>query len=105
MVHETQSLLETRFGTQSLIETRRLLLEWPGKQRFFSFPPNNGEIVFLQSGNYIVLCNMRTMELKIERKLQNMPCILSSYFTKFVLLLSQPSWPTPIPPLPLKFGG
>ncbi|GMY24612.1 F-box protein At3g26010-like [Fagus crenata] len=72
---------------------------------FLAFHPYNGEIVFLQSGNYIVLCNMRTMELKIERKLQNMPCILSSYFTKFVLLLLQPSWPTPIPPLPLKFGG
>jgi F-box interacting protein len=72
---------------------------------FLAFHPYNGEIVFLRSGKYIVLCNMRTMELKIECKVQNMPSILFSDFAKFVLLLLQPSWPTPIPPLPLKFGG
>ncbi|GMY28686.1 putative F-box/kelch-repeat protein At4g22430 [Fagus crenata] len=72
---------------------------------FLAFHPYNGEIVFLRSGNYIVLCNMWTMELKIEGKVRNMPSILFPDFAKFVLLLLQPSWPTTIPPLPLKFGG
>ena len=31
---------------------------------FLAFHPKEGELVFLQFRNYVVLCNMRTMELK-----------------------------------------
>jgi hypothetical protein len=72
------------------------------------FHPNNGEIVFLQFLNYIVLCNMRTMVLKMAGQLRHKGKILAGNSSslvhvpaKSVFLLGQPSWPTPVPPLPI----
>nr|POE81955.1 hypothetical protein CFP56_51002 [Quercus suber]POE93134.1 hypothetical protein CFP56_40288 [Quercus suber] len=72
-----------------------------------AFHPNASEIVFLQLGNYIVLCNMMTRVLKVVSELRDGGKILagnSSYgvsvYAKSVFLLTQPSWPTPVPPLP-----
>jgi hypothetical protein len=73
-----------------------------------AFHPNNGEIVFLQFLNYIVLCNMRTMVLKMAGQLRHKGKILAGNSSslvhvpaKSVFLLGQPSWPTPVPPLPI----
>ena len=66
---------------------------------FLAFHPNNGEIVFFKFGRYLVVCNMWTRELKLAGQLR------SSYWSEIssVFLLSQPLWPTPVPPLPLQF--
>uniref|UniRef100_A0A2N9J502 F-box domain-containing protein n=1 Tax=Fagus sylvatica TaxID=28930 RepID=A0A2N9J502_FAGSY len=63
---------------------------------FVAFHPNDGELVFLQFLDDIVLCNMRTRVLNIARTIPNSHMCSS-------LLLLQPSWPTPVAPLPLKF--
>ena len=63
---------------------------------FVAFHRNDGELVFLQFLDDIVLCNMRTRVLNIARTIPNSHMCSS-------LLLLQPSWPTPVPPLPLKF--
>jgi hypothetical protein len=74
---------------------------------FLAFHPKDGEIVYLRFFNYVVLCNMRTMELvlKIEGqvRLVGNDCRFIPVPDKSVFLLGQPSWPTPVPPLPLKF--
>ena len=72
-----------------------------------AFHPNVGEFVFLQFRKCIVLCNMRTRVLTMAGRLEKLlPCksIYSSNSipAKYVFLLGQPSWPTPVP-LPLKF--
>ena len=76
------------------------------KVQFLAFHPKDGEIVFLRFSNYIVLCNMRTMVLKIidrGKGLDGNDCHSIFVRANSVFLLGQPSWPTPIPPLPLKF--
>nr|XP_023882363.1 putative F-box/kelch-repeat protein At4g22430 [Quercus suber]POE73207.1 putative f-box/kelch-repeat protein [Quercus suber] len=72
-----------------------------------AFHPNVSEIVFLQLGNYIVLCNMQTRVLKVVSQLRDggkilpgISCYYVSVYAKSVFLLTQPSWPTPVPPLP-----
>ena len=74
---------------------------------FLAFHPKDGAIVFLRFNNYVVLCNMRTMVLKIEGQLRDRGKVLVGPFipvpAQSVFLLGQPSWPTPVPPLPLKF--
>jgi hypothetical protein len=77
---------------------------------FLAFHPKDGEIVILRFVNYVVLCNMRTMVLKIEGQLRDKRKVLVGNDGPFipvpaksVFLLGQPSWPTPVPPLPLKF--
>ncbi|XP_050243782.1 F-box protein At5g07610-like isoform X1 [Quercus robur] len=72
-----------------------------------AFHPNVGEFVFLQFRKCIVLCNMRTRVLTMAGRLEKLlPCksIYSSNSipAKYVFLVGQPSWPTPVP-LPLKF--
>ena len=74
---------------------------------FLAFHPNVGEIVFLQFRKYIVLCNMRTRVLTMASRLEKLlPCksiySSASIAAKYVFLVGQPSWPTPVP-LPLKF--
>uniref|UniRef100_A0A2N9FAG2 F-box domain-containing protein n=1 Tax=Fagus sylvatica TaxID=28930 RepID=A0A2N9FAG2_FAGSY len=83
---------------------------------FLAFHPKEGELVFLQFRNYVVLCNMRTMELKEAGQLHRSE-ILEQFLrarsgrffllheppVQSVFLLGQPSWPTPIAPLRLKF--
>uniref|UniRef100_A0A7N2R836 F-box domain-containing protein n=1 Tax=Quercus lobata TaxID=97700 RepID=A0A7N2R836_QUELO len=65
---------------------------------FLAFHPNNGEIVFFKFRHYLVVCNMSTRELQLAGKLRR------SYWSEiFVFLLSQPLWPTPVPPPPLPF--
>ncbi|XP_023906794.1 F-box protein At5g07610 [Quercus suber] len=68
-----------------------------------AFHPNVGEIVFLQFRKYIVLCNMRTRVLTMAGRLEKLlPGYFDSLPAKYVFLVGQPSWPTPVP-LPLKF--
>ncbi|XP_065620251.1 F-box protein At5g07610-like [Quercus suber] len=70
-------------------------LPWPVK--FIAFHPNDGDIVFLQLlENCIVSCNIRTGAICF------LPAMVSMD-VKSVFLLVQPSWPTPIHPLPTKF--
>ena len=83
---------------------------------FLAFHPKDGELVFLQFRNYVVLCNMRTMELKEAGQLHRSE-ILEQFLrarsgrffllheppVQSVFLLGQPSWPTPIAPPRLKF--
>ena len=65
---------------------------------FLAFHPNNGEIVFFKFRHYLVVCNMSTRELQLAGKLRR------SYWSEIsVFLLSQPLWPTPVPPPPLQF--
>ncbi|KAL4606100.1 hypothetical protein ACB092_09G078600 [Castanea dentata] len=70
---------------------------------FLAFHPDDGEIVFFKFRNYKVMCNinMRTRKLTMERKLN------SSRWGRLssALLLPQPLWPTPVPPLPLQFNA
>ncbi|KAF3954122.1 hypothetical protein CMV_020491 [Castanea mollissima] len=78
---------------------------------FLAFHPIDDEIVFLQFRHHVVLCNMRTGVLKMAgeslrdkgNSLSEVSGYLWSVPTKYALLLGQPSWPTPVPPLPLKF--
>ncbi|KAK9986011.1 hypothetical protein SO802_030962 [Lithocarpus litseifolius] len=71
-----------------------------------AFHPNVGEIVFLQFRKCIVLCNMRTRVLTMAGRLEKLLPSNFIYFdsipAKYVFLVGQPSWPTPVP-LPLKF--
>jgi|UniRef100_A0A2N9FAD4 hypothetical protein len=76
---------------------------------FLAFHPKDGEIFYLRFWNYVVLCNMRTMVLKIEGQLCDRGKVLVGNDGPFIpvpaksaFLHGQPSWPTPVPPLPLK---
>ena len=69
-----------------------------------TFHPNDGKVVFLQLGNYIVLCNMQTRVLKVLSQLRDGGKILPgnsgydvSVYTKSIFLLTQSSWTTPVP--------
>ncbi|KAL4606075.1 hypothetical protein ACB092_09G077000 [Castanea dentata] len=71
-----------------------------------AFHPNVGEFVFLQFRKCIVLCNMRTRVLTMVGRLEKLLPVNGISFdsipAKYVFLVGQPSWPTPVP-LPLKF--
>ena len=62
---------------------------------FLAFHPNDGDSVFLDCGDSVQLCNLRTGVLKRVRYYSYHIRVRS----KFQLV--QPSWPTPVPPLPL----
>ena len=62
---------------------------------FLAFHPNDGNSVFLDCGDSVQLCNLRTGELKRVRYYSYHIRVRS----KFQLV--QPSWPTPVPPVPL----
>ena len=74
-----------------------------------AFHPNVGENVFLQFHNYIVLCNMQTKVLTMTGRLRDRGRILADntsleeykVYAKYVFIVGQSSWPTPVP-LPLK---
>ena len=75
---------------------------------FLAFHPNDGETVFLHFSNYIFLYNMRTGKLTEGGALPYKFNIKDhqytvSKFARSVFLHFQPSWPTPVRPLPLKF--
>ena len=85
--------------------------ELPPPVLFLAFDPIDDETVFLQFRHHVVLCNMRTGVLKMAGELlrdrgkilSEVSGFLWSVPTKYAFLLGQPSWPTPVPPLPLKF--
>ena len=64
---------------------------------FIAFHQNDGDIVFLNFGDDILSCNLRTRVCTLVRG------IVSSMHKSSVFVLGQPSWPTPVHPLPLKF--
>lgn len=73
-----------------------------------AFHPNDGELVFLQFRNYVVLCNMRTGVLKFAGQLQDMGKILLGNSNNFVtvqaksaFVLRQPLFPTQLFPKPI----
>nr|POF01712.1 isoform 2 of f-box protein [Quercus suber] len=65
---------------------------------FIAFHQNDGDIVFLNFGNDILSCNLRTRPVCTL-----VGSILSSRHKSSAFVLGQPSWPTPVHPLPLKF--
>uniref|UniRef100_A0A2N9EDJ8 F-box domain-containing protein n=1 Tax=Fagus sylvatica TaxID=28930 RepID=A0A2N9EDJ8_FAGSY len=76
---------------------------------FLAFHPKDGEIVYLRFWNSVVLWNMRTMVWKIEGQLGRRGVVLPRRSSRYlahvpansVFLLGKPSWPTPVPPLPI----
>ena len=66
-----------------------------------AFHPNDEKILFFQHRNYILRCHLQTMVLEIVDELEETRENLV-YSAKSVFLLEQQSWPSPVPPLPLK---
>lgn len=64
---------------------------------FVAFHQNDGDIVFLNFGKDILSCNLRTRPVCTL-----VGSIVSSWHKSSAFVLGQPSWPTPVHPLPLK---
>jgi F-box interacting protein len=77
---------EERFTVINMDQIQRPYLPL---MNFVAFHPNDGELVFFQFLNYLVLCNMQTKVLNIAGT------IPYDYICSFHLLLQTP-WPTPI---------
>nr|XP_023925716.1 F-box protein At5g49610-like [Quercus suber]POE94117.1 putative f-box/kelch-repeat protein [Quercus suber] len=104
-----------------------MILEYPDLSKLASlspmvllptFHPNDDKIFFFKFRNYILMWDLQTMVLKVAIELENTKQNLddnAEYVflrqqqspivdnAKSVFLLQQQSWPTPVPPLPLKF--
>ena len=76
-----------------------------------AFHPNDDKIFFFNFRNYILMWDLQTMVLKVAIELENTKENIVDNSkqqhlvdkAKSVFLLQQQSWPTPVPPLPLKF--
>ncbi|XP_050242077.1 putative F-box/kelch-repeat protein At4g22430 [Quercus robur] len=82
-----------------------------------AFHPNDDKIFFFNFRNYILMWDLQTMVLKVAIELENTKENIVDNSKSLVLrrqqhlvdkaksvfLLQQQSWPTPVPPLPLKF--
>ena len=81
----------TWFSKIMLTILREMLYE---DTTFLAFHPNDGDIVFLRCIS-ILLCDLRTGVLKRFYYSYHIPV------RSKLIQLVQPSWPTPVPPLPL----